>query len=91
MHKIFLIAICLAAQSNGTQQDAALLFLKKIHNMALTQSKGYEWLCQLTKEAGSRIAGSEAYYVFSAVNRRELELSDTALTSVAYLIDKSGK
>jgi carboxypeptidase Q len=43
------------------QKDEDALMLKKIHEIALSQGKSYDWLKVLCKDAGPRLAGSKAY------------------------------
>lgn len=42
-------------------QDEDVLFIKKIHDEALTAGKAYPWLKELCTKHGGRIAGSPAY------------------------------
>lgn len=42
-------------------QDEDALFIKKIHDEALTSGKAYPWLKELCTKHGGRIAGSPAY------------------------------
>lgn len=44
------------AQDNATDEDA--LFIRKIHDTALTQGQCYPWLHYLTKKIGARLSGS---------------------------------
>lgn len=43
------------------QKDEDALFIKQIHEYALSDGQCYNWLQTLCKDAGPRLAGSEAY------------------------------
>lgn len=45
-----------AGQPASTNEDA--LFMKRIHDVALTQGQSYNWLRHLTKNIGHRLSGS---------------------------------
>ena len=45
---------------NAQDEDKDALFLKDIHNYALTESSAYEWLTHLSTECAGRLAGSQA-------------------------------
>ncbi len=46
----------LEAQERGDAADA--FFIRKLHDIALTDGAGYGWLAHLTKEVGGRLSGS---------------------------------
>ena len=57
---LFLFFCCgsllLAAQSKVKDEDA--FFIRKIHDLALTESKCYDWLNYLTRDIGPRLSGT---------------------------------
>ena len=93
-------------QNALAQNDADVLFLKSIHNQSLTESKCYGWLERLCKEAGPRLAGSEAYDVAVSVGQEilkeagavnislqpcEVKVWKRGVKEVAYYIDETGE
>ena len=46
----------LSAQAKTTDEDA--FFIRKIHDLALTEGQCYPWLRHLTKKVGARLSGS---------------------------------
>lgn len=54
---LFVLSVCTTFSLSG-QENADAFFIKKIHNAALTQGRGYDWLKYLTKEIGGRLSGS---------------------------------
>jgi carboxypeptidase Q len=56
---MFLLIIGFA--TNIPAQDEDAIFIKKIHNEALSNGKAYQWLTTLCNKHGGRIAGSDAY------------------------------
>ncbi len=62
IHSIFLLLSVLPTVSlfsqakTSTDEDA--LFIRQIHDIALTQGRCYPWLHHLTKKIGARLAGS---------------------------------
>jgi len=87
-------------------QDGDAIFIKSIHDHALSQGKAYEWLTELCTKHGARIAGSKAY--LGAANYTQSILSslpDTKATlqdceanywqrgpkEKAWIINKNGK
>lgn len=98
---LLILATAIYSQNN---EDA--LFIKKVHDFSLTKSMCYEWLRQLTSEAGQRLAGSETYEVAEILATDFME--DAGLTNIrsqacevnvwtrgiketAYIKDASGK
>lgn len=62
MKRLILLAIFIFISAPGVfsqDRDQDALFLKDIHNYALTESTIYEWLEYLTTECKGRLAGSE--------------------------------
>ncbi|MEO6038688.1 MAG: M20/M25/M40 family metallo-hydrolase, partial [Saprospiraceae bacterium] len=55
---IFTLPTCLQAQTPEPTEDAAML--RKIYNQALTDSRCYAWLGDLTAKVGHRLSGSPA-------------------------------
>jgi carboxypeptidase Q len=57
---IFLIPFCAISQSN-VHSNSDSLFIKQISDDILQNGKSYEWLHQLTKGIGGRLAGSPQF------------------------------
>lgn len=70
----FLFLLILLIPKLVTSQDEDVLFIKKIHDTALSSGKSYKWLKTLCTEHGGRIAGSDAY--IGAANFTKASLAD---------------
>lgn len=53
------LTVLLSVASYCQEEDKDALFIKDIHNYALTNSQCYDWLTHLTTECKGRLAGSE--------------------------------
>ncbi len=53
-----LCLLCLLPLSLAGQWKEDAFYIKKIHDVALTQGSSYEWLYVLTREIGGRLSGS---------------------------------
>lgn len=72
---LLLYAGVLSAQNEAADIDANII--KQIHEVSLSEGKAYEWLQQLCKTAGPRLAGSKAYDKAVALTQNQLkEISD---------------
>ncbi len=89
----------------AAQDNSDAMFIKKIHDYALTDSKCHEWLRQLTTEAGQRLAGSQTYEVaellavdfmkeigLENIQKQACEVNvwKRGILETAYIIDKKG-
>ena len=75
---IFTLPFCLAAQTPDQAMDAAML--RKIYDQALTDSRCYSWLENLTSKIGNRLSGSPA--AAKAVTWGRATLNSLGLDSV---------
>jgi len=66
--------------AQGQEIDKDALFIKKIHEQALTEGYGYEVLRHLTQEVGHRLAGSEG--AAAAVEYTKQAMNDDGLDTV---------
>lgn len=60
MNKLFLVLFLAISCQLQAQSDKDAQFIKTIYDNTLSKGQSYEWLRTLTKEAGPRLAGSEA-------------------------------
>ena len=66
------IFLTLSISAHTQSEDTDALFLKSIYDESLGNGKSYDWLRQLCKEAGPRLAGSNAYDDAVAVTSTQL-------------------
>jgi hypothetical protein len=72
---LFAVGItALAANVQAQNTDADALFIKKIHNHALSQGMCYDWLTHLSEEIGARLSGSENYNKAADYTEQQLSL-----------------
>lgn len=72
--KYFLVLIiCFFTNLSYSQNDEDGIMIKKIHDHSLSSSMCYEWLRDLCKKAGPRLAGSQAYDRAVALTTEQLK------------------
>lgn len=75
-----LFILLISSLITTAQSDTDARFIKQIHDHALSSSKCYDWLRDLTYQAGPRLSGSEAYDV--AVNVTSNQMMEAGATKL---------
>lgn len=77
---LFLIPVYLYGQNTDEVNDTDALYIKSIYDEALTSSKCYAWLHELTTQVGGRLSGSPQ--AAAAVEYTRQQLQNLGLDSV---------
>jgi len=65
--------LILAAMPLAAQQEEDAFFIQRLHTLALTEGKAYDWLTHLSERIGGRLAGSPRSEEAIRYTRAELE------------------
>jgi carboxypeptidase Q len=67
--------LSISAQTAAQKADEDALFIRKLHDVALTNASTYPWLYDLCTKVGQRLSGSEGYNKAVAYTQKMLDSS----------------